>query len=581
MYTEPQMRRQSAVIFPILLFAATASAQFTRLASTGDGSRLFFSSPLRLRGTTQTFDAKIFRIDEQGPALFAARLRGERFGWTWTQFYDLTLPQVSRDSSVVAYTGVRACNGGSGCLNVQTAEGTVVDAAGNERLRGTGYVNLSRNGRYALFFGRNMWAGLVPPTELVDLGTGEHTTLSYRIAPNAQRRVADDGTVALVDAAGVRLWTRGREQVIPVTPTASAPNEGPLLMIANDAMRFVYQSAAGLARFDRTTGAEEIVTPGVPVSVSISDDAGTIAFVDRGDRQIYIGVPARVLTREPAGFSEVALSGDGRVAFGVTNQGRLVRIEIASGAITELVPRTPWITNPSLPGIATYLEDGIAPGSLVPLIGIGLSDRTATAEPPLPRELAGVRVRIGAVDAAIRAVAPDMVWLQVPWESTEQEQARFEFVSGNSPFETGPGTLKVTKIAPHAFATTDTTNGYSIGLTAVHENWSALVTPESPARWGEIIHTYFNGLGPVSPSVATGEAAPADPPARVTGQFTCTFWDGGPNVSEVLYAGLAPGMVGVYQVSLRVPAGIRVARPGVSCGFGTITAIGDVSVAQQ
>jgi uncharacterized protein (TIGR03437 family) len=133
------------------------------------------------------------------------------------------------------------------------------------------------------------------------------------------------------------------------------------------------------------------------------------------------------------------------------------------------------------------------------------------------------------------------------------------------------------------FATTDTTDGYSIDPTAVHEDWSALVTPESPARWGEIIHLYFNGLGPVSPRVPTGEAGPSDPPARVTGQFTCEFWDGGRNASEVLYAGLAPGMVGIYQVSLRVPAGLRTARPSLNCGFGTgsIPAGGSVSVTQQ
>lgn len=576
------MRTQTAAAFLILALTTVASAQFNRLATNGDGSRLYFSSPLRLRGTAQTFDAKIFRIDQQGPALFAEQERGERLGWTWTHFYDLTLPQVSADGNVLAYTGFRDCLGGSGCLAVQPAEGRVVDATGAERLRAFGYVNLSRNGRYALFFGRNAWAGQVPPTELVNLSTGERVTLNYAIPRNVRSRVADDGTVALVDPAGIRLWTDGREQVIPVMPTSPSPDQAPLLLMANDARRFVYQSAAGLVRFDRNSGAEEIVTPGTPVSVSISDDAGTIAFVDKADRQIYVDVPARVLTREPGGFSEVALSGDGRVAFGVSNRGRLLRIDVASGKVTELVPRTPWITNPDLQFVTTYLGGGVAPGSLVPLLGIGLSDTAAIAEPPLPRELGGVRVRIGGIDAAVRAVAPDTVWVQVPWELAEQEQARFEFLSGNSPFETGPGTVKVTKVLPQVFGTVDTSSGYSVEPTVIHEDWSGLVTPESPARWGEIIHLYFNGLGPVSPSVATGEAGPADPPARVTGQFTCEFWDGGPNVGQLLYAGLAPGMVGVYQVSVRVPAGLRTTRPPLLCGFGagSGSAGGAVSVVQ-
>src|SRR5262249_52964101 len=156
-----------------------------------------------------------------------------------------------------------------------------------------------------------------------------------------------------------------------------------------------------------------------------------------------------------------------------------------------------WVANPPYPGVETYIYDAVAPGSLIPLTGSGLAASSASVAPPLPRELGGVRIRIGAIDAAVQSVSPDLVWLQVPWELPAQQPARFGFVSGDSPFETPPGSLTVQATAPHSFGTVDTTNGNSVASTAVHGDWSGSVTAVNPAAPGEVIVLYFNGLGPV------------------------------------------------------------------------------------
>lgn len=69
-----------------------------------------------------------------------------------------------------------------------------------------------------------------------------------------------------------------------------------------------------------------------------------------------------------------------------------------------------------------------------------------------------------------------------------------------------------------------------------------------PAAVGSPIAVYLMGLGAVNPAVATG--APAAGISRVTLPVTATI--GGVNAS-VLFAGLAPGYIGLYQVSLIVP----------------------------
>ncbi len=82
----------------------------------------------------------------------------------------------------------------------------------------------------------------------------------------------------------------------------------------------------------------------------------------------------------------------------------------------------------------------------------------------------------------------------------------------------------------------------------IHEDFRALITDDSPAIPGEVIHLYATGLGPVTQPQQTG--VPASGPVPLVEQRPCT--DG----STLLYAGLAPGLIGYYQVDARLPASL-------------------------
>jgi len=572
-------RRVRYIVLFLGVFSCSTFAQFSGLSTTRDGGTVFFSSSLKLRGEAGNYDAKLFRISGQVPTLFREQQRGQSLGWYNEYFYDLVAPQVSTDGSVIAFTGVRACNGGSGCLSVQRTQGTLTDSSGKVILSAFGNVNISPNAQYALFFGRNTFGISSSAAELISVASGINTNIPYKITANARRRVANDGTVALFTQGAVHLWQAAGEQILTgLSISTPSPGDEPLLLIGADGQRLVYQTSTGLARYDRSTASEQVIATGIPPSMSMDDNATLVAYVNASDSQIYLAPLFRQLTHEPEGIAEVALSGDGGAAFAVTRYGRMLRIDVVSGAVSELIPRTPFITNPALPGIQTYIYDGIAPGSLIPLSGVGLSPFRQSAGSPLPQILGEVTIRIAGVPVPIQSVSPGMVWFQVPWEIPEQENATFEFLSGDSPFETGPSAINIRTYAPHAFATADISQGYSIYYKAIHQDWSGLVTQTSPAQAGEIITVYFNGLGRVTPPVGTGKVSPSDPPARVTGPFRCQFWDGGPNDSRLYFAGLAPGMVGVYQVSLEVPAGLRMSEVALDCDFGVGTAFAAGSV---
>ena len=72
----------------------------------------------------------------------------------------------------------------------------------------------------------------------------------------------------------------------------------------------------------------------------------------------------------------------------------------------------------------------------------------------------------------------------------------------------------------------------------------------NPARRGGALQVFMTGLGGVAPAVTTGAAAPPSPLSRAAATTTATL-DG--QALTVLFAGLAPGFAGLYQVNLLIP----------------------------
>lgn len=110
------------------------------------------------------------------------------------------------------------------------------------------------------------------------------------------------------------------------------------------------------------------------------------------------------------------------------------------------------------------------------------------------------------------------------------------------------------------------------GLAIAQDRNYKLVTAANPAQRGQYITIYANGLGAVNNPPLSGEATPlptvAQPLSSTPIIPKVTI---GGVAAQVLFSGLTPGSIGLYQIDVVVPtsapAGLRpvaIAENGVS-----------------
>jgi uncharacterized protein (TIGR03437 family) len=326
----------------------------------------------------------------------------------------------------------------------------------------------------------------------------------------------------------------------------------------------VYQVASGTTLDLATVTLDGTLWSGSRFGASLSADGSQVAFLYGNNRQVYLvgsdGKGLRQITSLPEAVHEVALSGDGKVAFAVTVQNRIVRIDVASATSTEIVAAIPYVTNPF---------SQVGRGSLSTVTGAGFATGTAQATAPYPASLGGVQVSIGGRAAGIAAVSPTSLSYGVPWDApigvfeVEIESAS----AAASPLVPG---VEVTSFPPESYTTI--APGTPFMQVAVHEDFSSLVSVASPARPGEVLHLYAHDLGPVSPAPPAGLPAPLRPVSALTVSLACTLRAEPGVVSvpvEVLFAGLGPTLTGVFQVDVRMPAVFTSDLGALLCQVGT------------
>ncbi len=461
-------------------------------------------------------------------------------------------PSVSADGQTVAFTAGRNCVGGSHCIAFSYFQSWIARNGAGDMSIGSGRITLSPNARYALVSDRGGTVG-ASPIALYDLRAQTSTVLS-NLQPIGDSRyaVADDGAVLLSGfSVGPVLWRSGVST--PVQLRANATHA----RLSADDPAIVYESdppgpgTITLRAHDLSTGREIVLasmptpedyrpfsTPAPYLHPTLTYDGRIVAytlgmdlFVQRTD-----GAAPRKLASTPEGFEDAVISGFGNVVYASTMTGGVLRVDTGSGAVTELsaaVPHMEVTSSVFVPGV-----------------------RVDVTVPPGP---GGPSVITDGGQAPIIARSGLTVTLQIPWEAPPDSTAKV-FAPGNPSMFEEVHDMQVVQAAPRFYSVPSPDDFYAHYALAAHEDFSGLVTRDSPAKAGEVVHFYLTGLGPVSPPVATGAITPADVLHRVTTPLSCSLYEprsgGAAAEANVLFAGLAPGMIGVDQVDIAIPAGL-------------------------
>lgn len=514
----------------LVVTAATASAQFGALATNGDGSELYFVTTLRLEGSTQAADPKLFRVRVGGrPEFLIAQSCNfiQRTG-----VCDITDLQVTTDGSAVVYQSKLPCTGGSSCELRELGVGTLLTRDGTVR-RFSGRIRISRNGAYLV---QHDTSGNPSSSErsrqLLDLRSG--TAIGLPAALGIAKRataVALDGTV--LNEYGDLV----RPDSVRTLPT------GFLTVDMDDLTRYIVVTTAQHAFriFEVASGRffEPCPSDTTCYGARLSASGQLLMFVMpvAGRAQVFVSRPDgtewRQITDFPEGVSAATLSGNGRVVWVTTGDGAIVRLEVAeSVAVQTVVPSTRVITPPS----SSY-----APGSLYTLTGTRLAIEQVTAAGfPWPEELGGVRVWLGSVPVRLASVSPSRIVFQVPWELQPGQTQWLRIEPDNGVFDSS--------------VPVSTRSVWGSPLGVLHEDFHGFVTAQDPARPGEVLHMYATGLGSVEQTIDSGTPAPLDRLLRLRVPIRLSFSDGRA-APEVLFQGLAPGLVGVYQIDFRMTGG--------------------------
>lgn len=196
-----------------------------------------------------------------------------------------------------------------------------------------------------------------------------------------------------------------------------------------------------------------------------------------------------------------------------------------------------------------YEPDLLALGDLVTVqgemfVGAGTSGEKVPDGTAWPQSLTGVSVFLNDTALPISRTAYGEVDVQIPFDAPEGEAVvRVERDGQRS----NGASVQIVRVRPRIFWVTDGDGNFVA---------TAGGGPITAVTAGSTIQLIGAGFGPPTFPVQAGTVSPSDPPATIdpypTVRFGGSLFNPAPEVYPS-YAGLMPGTVGIYQITVNIP----------------------------
>ena len=522
----------------LLVLGLNCHGQIQELSTTGSGDQLYFTSQLGVRGTESLPSAKIIRWTAgRGMEIASQRASQGDLGAGLSNPYKLSYPNVSGDGNLLTFAGYRDCYRiifRLGCVLENPPQTTFMNQAGE--IQADGRYQLSPNGMFAL---RTALPNGAPYT-LLNFVTGTSNDLPRGVFVSDQGAVTNDGRVLYIAFGVLHLWSPDRDQQFG-TSVGTISADGLFIILASTAA-----PKRPLSSIETATG-NVVLFPLQGIRPTISNDGKFFTFLSPVENQtgfqLFISRPdfsdLWQITNEPEGVREALLSGDGNFVFILLESNQLWRYDVNVGSILEISPRIAYAYQNYYAG---------AQGATISISGKGLSDSIQLANYPLPSALGGLRIEADGIPLRIVSASPSTIVAQIPFEMSAGGRKELRIIGPDAALVAPPILLTVSTFAP-------TWSSAASNELALHGDLKTSVSFSAPAVAGEVIHFLLGGLGAVTPPLASGTLAPAEPELRVARQLQCILHGtrGETLNMEIVKAILLPGKINSYQVSVRVP----------------------------
>jgi len=215
--------------------------------------------------------------------------------------------------------------------------------------------------------------------------------------------------------------------------------------------------------------------------------------------------------------------------------------------------------------------NGLAPNTILSLFGTNLSWDTATvssqASGVMPTTLGDVQVFFENWPAYLYYVSPTQINLLVP---SNLLPGTFHFWVDRQGTNGPVVSVTLGSAAPAMFM-------YPAGTAIATHLDGSLCTASAPATPGEIVTLWATGLGPTEPPLEDGVLPLTAQSLSDMSQFEVLINGTAVDPSAILYAGVAPGYAGLYQVNVRLPD-LLPANPQIQLGLGGVVGPAQITI---
>lgn len=339
------------------------------------------------------------------------------------------------------------------------------------------------------------------------------------------------------------------------TAQSSTPNTPAHVTIDSDNRLFVADSGNNrVLVYDFIVAAQN--NPPVAFVLSSGLNGPTGIFASRATGEIWVAnTRGNQALRYPR-FEQLALSQEPNYRIPSGAPLALTMDAFGNLYVAEAVNRVAIFYN----GLSTqmagnYLDRPLSPGSIAIIyprgITFGNSSQAFDQLPnplPLPTALADIQVLVNDKPAPLYFVSPGQINFLVPMDTPESGAVEYQVMQVSTGQILAAGQVAAQAASPALFVQ----GGAQQGQVAALNEDNTVNGPDNPIQRGRIIQLFGTGQGrvPNAPPDGTPPSGQTSTAQRPRVLINTAFVPD----ENILYSGLAPSLVGVWQINVRVPA---------------------------